>query len=163
MMPAPPFEEVVARHAAMIRRIAAAHEADAGAREDLVQDILFAVWRALPSFRGEAGLRSFIARVAANRAVTHVQKALRRPACTELSGDLAASDASPETHAIGLDETARLLAAVRALPIGLREPALLALEGLSQTEIAGVLGVTPNAVAIRMSRARLALRKLIGG
>ena len=161
MTSAPPFEEVMA-HAGMIRRIAAAHEANASAREDLVQDILLALWRALPGFRGEGSLRSFVARVAANRAVTHVQRAVGRPAAADLPCDLASPDASPESAAIALDETARLAAAVRALPLGLREPALLALEGLSPAEIAGVLGLTPNAVAIRMTRARSALRNLLG-
>lgn len=159
---APSFDQVISYYLPMIRRIAAAHESNVGAREDLVQDTLCAVWRALPSFRGEGGLRNFIARIAANRAVTHVQRALRLPASTELTGELATSEPGPEARAIAIDEKAQLVTALRALPLGLREPALLALEGLTQHEIASVLGVTPNAVAIRMSRARAELRKLIG-
>jgi RNA polymerase sigma-70 factor (ECF subfamily) len=88
---APSFDRVVAEHLAMISRIAAAHESNLSAREDLVQDIFCAVWRALPKFRGEAGLRSFIARIATNRAVTHVQGALRLPDSSEPPPDLAAS------------------------------------------------------------------------
>jgi RNA polymerase sigma-70 factor (ECF subfamily) len=63
---------------------------------------------------------------------------------------------------MALDDKERLLRALRTLPIGLREPALLTLEGLTQQEIAGVLGITPNAVAIRMMRAKSQLRKLLG-
>jgi RNA polymerase sigma factor (sigma-70 family) len=159
---APSFEQVIVDHLPMIRRIAAAHESNASAREDLIQDILCALWRALPNFKGEGSLRGFIARVAANRAITHVQRELKLPESSELIGDLAASEAGPEAHAIAIDEKARLLSALRRLPIGLREPALLALEGLTQQEIADVLGITPNAVAIRMTRARSELRKLIG-
>ena len=147
----------------MIRRIAAAHESNATVREDLVQDILCAVWRALPTFRGDGSLRGFIARIAANRAVTHVHRAMHLPDSAALPGDLAATEPGPEAHAIAVDEKARLGAALRTLPIGLREPALLALEGFTQQEIAGVLGITPNAVAIRMTRARSLFRKLIGG
>jgi RNA polymerase sigma-70 factor (ECF subfamily) len=160
---APSFDQVISHYLPMIRRITAAHESNASAREDLVQAILCAVWRALPNFRGESGLRSFIARIAANRAVTHFQRALKMPDSAELTSDLAASEPGPEAHAIAIDEKARLVTALRALPIGLREPALLALEGLTQHEIASVLGITPNAVAIRMTRARSELRKLIGG
>lgn len=155
----PRFEQVVQDHGAMIARIAGAHEADRAAREDLVQDIFCAVWRALPAYRGECGLRAFVARIAANRAVTHVRTALRRPAPGELRESLPASDPSPETRAIARDDADRLTCAVRALPLGLREAALLALEGLTHAEIAEVLGVSPNAVAIRMSRARNELRK----
>jgi RNA polymerase sigma-70 factor (ECF subfamily) len=88
----------------MIRRIAAARESNASAREDVVQDILCAIWRALPNFRGEGNLRAFIARAAANRAVTHVQRVLKLPAWAELTGDLLASGPGPEAHAIAVDE-----------------------------------------------------------
>ena len=158
----PPFDDIVANHLAMVRRIAAAYESDPSAREDLIQDILCAVWRALPHFRGEGGLRGFIARIAANRAVTHVQRALRVPDSTELTDDLVASTSGPEAQAMRFDDQEKLSRALRGLPIGLREPALLALEGLTQQKIAGVLGITPNAVAIRMTRARAQLRKLLG-
>lgn len=160
---APSFEQAVVDHLPMIRRIAAAHESNASIREDVVQDILCAVWRALPNFRGEGSLRSFIARVAANRAVTHVQRALKVPDSSELTRDLVASEPGPEEHAIAVDEKERVVAALRALSIGLREPALLVLEGLTQQEIAHVLGITPNAVAIRIMRAKYQLRKLVGG
>ena len=162
MTVAPPFEQVLADHLPMIRRIAAAHEANPSVRDELVQDILLALWRALPAFRGEAALQSFVARVAANRAVTHVQRAIRRPSSAPLPGDVEAFGASPEAQIIALDTSERLASAVRALAISLREPALLALEGVSQAEIADILGISPNAVAIRMSRARAELRKLMG-
>ena len=159
---APSFEQAIANHLPMIRRIAAAHEANATARQDLVQDILYAVWRSLRSFRGEGSLRGFIARIATNRAVSHVQKALKLPELAEPPDDLEASEPGPEAHAVAMDEAGQLLRALRLLPIGLREPALLALEGLTQQEIASVLGITPNAVAIRMTRARSELRKSMG-
>ncbi len=160
---APEFDQVVRDHGGMIARIAAAHEADPAVREDLVQEILCALWRSLPGFRGEGSLRAFVARVAANRAVSHVRRALRRPGEDALPETLAAPEPGPETAAIDRDESHRLMGAVRGLPLGLRETALLALEGLSHEEIAGVLGVTANAVAIRMSRARTELKRRIGG
>ena len=153
---APSFDEVIADHLAMVRRMAAAYESNPSLRDELVQDILCAVWRALPHFRGEGSLRGFIA------AVTHVQRALRVPDSTELTNDLAACESSPEAHAMAIDDKERLVKALRILPIGLREPALLALEGLTPQEIAGILGITPNAVAIRMTRAKSQLRKLLG-
>ena len=159
----PPFDEVARDHGAMIARIAAAHEADRAAREDLVQDILCALWRALPGWRGDGALRAFVARVAANRAVTHVQRALRRPGREALPEDLASPGDGPEAQLIARDEAERLLDAVRRLPLGLKAAALLALEGLSHAEIASALGVTANAVAVRMTRARAELRKSIGG
>jgi RNA polymerase sigma-70 factor (ECF subfamily) len=162
MTSAPGFDLVVAENLAMIRRIAAAHELNPSAREDLTQDILYAVWRALPKFRGEGTLRGFVARIATNRAITHIDRAVGGPSSVELKADLATADFNPEERAIASDRAARLATAIQALPIGLREPAVLALEGLTAREVAGVLGITPNAVTIRMTRARAELRKLIG-
>jgi RNA polymerase sigma-70 factor (ECF subfamily) len=50
---------------------------------------------------------------------------------------------------------------VRALPLGHRQVVTLLLEGLSQREIAEVLGTTENAVNVRASRARTAMRALL--
>ena len=59
------------------------------------------------------------------------------------------------------EDGARLLSAMQGLPIGLRQVLTLALEELPQGEIADVLGITENAVAIRMHRARRLLRTLL--
>ncbi len=68
------FDEVAGLHGPMIRRIAASYEADPEVRRELHQDVLMAVWRALPSWRGEASVRTFAARVAHNRGVDHVAR-----------------------------------------------------------------------------------------
>jgi RNA polymerase sigma factor (sigma-70 family) len=56
-------------------------------------------------------------------------------------------------------ERARLLRAVPELPETLRGVVVLRLEGLNDREIADVLGVSPNNVAVRLTRARDALRR----
>ena len=48
---APPFETIVADYGPLISRIASSYEADPSLREDLTQQILLAVWQALPSWR----------------------------------------------------------------------------------------------------------------
>ena len=146
----------------MIKRIASSHEAQPSLLEDLMQDIYFAIWRALPSFRGDSSLRTFVARIATNRAVTHVARAVKSPASLELHEDIPAPGDNPERQAIALNRGERLASAVRSLPLAYRQPAMLALEGLTPTEMAEVLGITTNAVSIRMSRAKALLRRLMG-
>jgi len=146
----------------MIKRIASSHEAQPPLLEDLMQDIYFAIWRALPSFRGDSSLRTFVARIATNRAVTHVARAVKSPTSLELHEGIPTPDDNPERQAIALDRGARLASAVRSLPLAYRQPAMLALEGLTPGETAEVLGITTNAVSIRMSRAKALLRRLMG-
>jgi RNA polymerase sigma-70 factor (ECF subfamily) len=159
----PSFEQIVLDYGPMIKRIASSYEADTQLAEELVQDTLFAIWSALPSFRGDASMRTFVAKIATNRAVTHIRRTLRRARTIELSLDVPASGAGPEDQVIALDEHTRLLAAVRSLPLAYRQAALLALEGLACAEVASVLGISVNAVAVRMSRAKDLLRERMGG
>ena len=147
----------------MIKRIAASHEANAHLAEELVQEILFALWKALPSFRGEGSLRAFVARIATNRAVSHVQQALRLNEDGEITEQLAAPGETPESRVMALDQNARLLAAVRTLPFGYRQVVMLTLEDFNGEEIASVLGISANAVAIRMCRAKDILRARLRG
>jgi RNA polymerase sigma factor (sigma-70 family) len=142
----------------MCQRLAASHESDADRARDLTQDILVAVWRAWPAFRGQCSERTYVARIAQYRIATHVEKAVREPRVAPLCENLVAHAPTPEDAAIRSDEREKLKALVRALPIALREVAVLMLEGFSPAEIADTLGISVNAVAIRATRAREALR-----
>jgi RNA polymerase sigma-70 factor (ECF subfamily) len=152
------LRRILARYAPLCQRLASSHESDRELARDLAQDILVAVWRAWPSFRGQCSERTFVARIAQYRIATHVSRAVRIPPQAELSEDLAAPAPSPEDVAIHADQREKVAACVRALPIALREVAVLLMEGFTPAEIADTLGISPNAVAIRGSRARAELR-----
>lgn len=87
--------------------------------------------------------------------------ARRRRAALEDAEALADTQPAPEPVATREQEAARLLEAVRRLPIGLRQAVTLRLEGMSHAEIAAVLGITENNVAVRLNRARDRLRTLM--
>ena len=147
----------------MVTRIARSYEADPGRAEDLVQDIHLAVWRALPRFKANAGLRTYIARIAHNRAISHVGREMRRPLSYGLDEDLPAAGLSPEDLAVESDARRKLEQAVRRLPIGQRVVATLALEGFTPEEVAAVLGITPAAASVRLHRAQTQLRDWFKG
>jgi len=158
----PDFETALATHEGLIRRIAASYEADGARAEDLAQEIALALWRALPRFRAESSLRTFVARIAHNRAVAHVVRAMRNPRLAELDETARGEDAGPEEEAMTSSERRRLLGAVRRLPLGHRQVVTLFLEGFSMGEIAETLGLSENNAAVRMNRARVRLRELLG-
>jgi RNA polymerase sigma-70 factor, ECF subfamily len=155
----PGLDRVLRAHAPMVHRLAASHEANPERARDLAQDILVAVWRGWPAFRGQCSERTYVARIAQYRIATYVDRAVREPPLAPLSEELVAAERTPEDQAIQHDERARLTALVRRLPISLREVAVLLLEGFSPGEIADTLGLTPNAVSLRGTRAREQLRE----
>jgi RNA polymerase sigma-70 factor (ECF subfamily) len=156
------FEALVREHQAMIGRICASYEHNRDLARDLAQDVLFAVWRALPAHRGESSLKTFVARIAQFRAISHVARSSRMPAHQAIDENLLDHGALPDVQVIAADERDRLLAAVRRLPLTYREPAVLTLEGFTPGEVAVSLGISQDLVAVRLSRARVLLRKLLG-
>lgn len=155
------INEVVAQHGSLILRVATSYEADWHRAADLAQEIVLAVWKALPQFRGEASLRAFVARIAQNRCISHVIQEGGRHRTAELTEELPSGGEGPEEAAIATDRRERLLAAVRRLPLAYRAAVTLSLEDLSTLEIADALGVSTNAVAIRLTRAKGLLRKML--
>jgi RNA polymerase sigma factor (sigma-70 family) len=157
------YARVLEEHGQAIRRLATTYERDAGRREDLEQDIWIAIWQALPSFRGDCSLRTFVFRIAHNRAVSHIQSHRRHSSAT-LATDAPLFDprVSPEDSAALMQRHDRLHAAVQQLPLAMRQVVVLMLEGLSHREIGDVVGTSEANVAVRLTRAKTALRVLLG-
>jgi RNA polymerase sigma factor (sigma-70 family) len=157
----PSFDRIVAEHGALVSRIAMTYEADPTLREDLTQQIFLAVWQALPTFRADSSLRTFIARIAQNRSISFVAKQVRQGPVAEIPEQLAANMPTPEESAIEASEHRMLLEATRRLPVPQKEVIILVLEGFSYAEIAEMLNIAPNALALRLSRAKSALKKML--
>lgn len=154
------FGRVIAEHGPALRRLARSYALSQTDGDDLYQEICFAIWRALPSFRGEASIRTFVFRIGHNRGLTH--RARRKPDPTELDESVADGQPGPETLLRISLRRQRLVSAVAQLPEGYRRVVAMSLEGLETAEIAEVLGVSDNSVAIRLTRARKMLRALMG-
>ena len=150
-------------HDPALRRLAFSYERDPSRQQDLMQEIWLAVWQALPRFRGECSERTFVFRIAHNRAVTHVDHYHRRQAdALDEDAPVAAPGPDPEHSLSAQQRHDRLRAAVQALPIAMRQVVVLTLEGLSHAEVAEITGITENNVAVRLSRARAQLARLLG-
>jgi RNA polymerase sigma factor (sigma-70 family) len=150
------------QHDRALRRMVGSYERDPSKQQDLLQDIWLAVWQALPRFRGECSERTFVFRIAHNRAVSHVDHWHRRRA-DALDEDAPVPDPQPDPErALSTQQRhERLRHAVQQLPLALRQVAVLSLEGLTHAEIAEVAGITENNVAVRLTRARAALSRML--
>jgi RNA polymerase sigma factor (sigma-70 family) len=155
------FEQVIAEHGALIRRIARSYEANRALADELVQDIHVALWEALPRFRGDAQLRTFVGKVAHNRAISHVAKEARRPRSVELDDAWPDPATRPDQAAERAEARTRLEHAVARLSLGSRLVVTLALEGFSPEEIANVLGINVSAASVRLHRAKTQLQELL--
>lgn len=159
------FDRILREHGATIARLAYSYEAVASIREELMQEIALAIWQALPHFRGECSERTFVFRIAHNRGLTHVWR--RRPPQQSLDeleeiDEPADPRPHPEEQAVRTSRRARLMLAIQSLPVTHKQMIVLMLEGLSHAEMGEVLGITENNVAVRLTRARKALKDVMG-
>lgn len=157
------FEEVLGEHGPALARLAAAYERRPALREELLQDIAVALWQALPSFRGDASMKTFVLRVATNRAMTHLARRPPPTAGLDEAVDVPADEPSPEAAADMAWRSARLMRAVEDLPLPLKQVMSLALEGLPPPDIAAVLGLGESNVSVRLHRAKAKLRETLAG
>ncbi|HET7250252.1 MAG TPA: sigma-70 family RNA polymerase sigma factor [Gemmatimonadales bacterium] len=155
------FDRLLKEHGPALSRLAFGYEKVAAAREDLMQEIALAIWQALPRFRGECSERTFVFRIAHNRGLTHAVR--RPPAHDSLTEEREHIDPRPlpDEHAARAHRRDWLRAAIRRLTPLYREVIMLTLEELSTAEIAEILGITENNVAVRLSRARQSLKQAL--
>jgi RNA polymerase sigma-70 factor (ECF subfamily) len=151
------FERLASAHRPAIQRLCRHHEASSEARRDLEQEILVALWRAAPSFRGDCSEKTFVLRVAHNVAVTHVTRAARERAAAPIAAPVASESASPDVLSDQRTALARIEQRLRAMDLASQQLVLLALEGCTMAEIAEVTGLSLTNVTTRLSRLRRAL------
>jgi RNA polymerase sigma-70 factor (ECF subfamily) len=156
------FDRIVRTHGEALSRFAWGYVDNAADHDDLMQNVLIAIWQALPRFRGAASERTFVFRIAHNRGCSFVG---RRRDHDPLPVDAPIADPRPSPDE-ALDEARRreqLARAVRTLPDAQRQAVLLRLEGFSLNEIAALQGTSEANVSVRLTRGRDRLRELLGG
>lgn len=155
------LHRLLAANGPALLRLAASYTNTASDRDDLVQDIAIALWKALPKFRGDCSERTFLFRVAHNRAIDYLRQ--RRASTTSLDDDTPVRDTrpNPEVGFAQEQQGERLRQAIHRLPLAYRQVITLMLEEMSYGEIAQVLGVTETNVGVRLNRARQLLRELL--
>jgi RNA polymerase sigma-70 factor (ECF subfamily) len=159
-----------ARMLAVARRLLR-NEEDA---RDTVQDAFLNAFRALPRFRADAKLSTWLYRIVTNAALLTLRSASRPPAGSRepLLPTFAEDGHHPEPvdllpvtaeAALQSKETRALVrACIEQLPTRYRAVVILRdIEELDTAETAARLGITENAVKIRLHRARQALMTLI--
>ncbi len=144
-----------------LRRYARALTRDADRADDLVQDCIERAIRKRRLWSPTGPLRAWLFKMLLNLYRNELRHRRRRGDQIPLDG-LAAEPAipAPQPGRIALNEIAR---AIDLLPHEQREALLLvALDGASYQEAAGIIGIPAGTLMSRLGRARAALRNLTG-
>ncbi len=118
-----------------------------GYAEDLLQEIWLQIWRSLETFKSRSTLETWAYRIALNTCLGH-RRAVRPAADSidELTNTIAAPDIDDDFSLLE-DFAASLNAVDRAV-------LLLHLDDRNADDMADIVGISPNAIAIRLTRIR---------
>jgi RNA polymerase sigma-70 factor (ECF subfamily) len=154
------FEEWMEAHGAIVHRIVNGFAAGAD-RADLLQEVLLAVWKAAPAYRGEAKVTTFLYRVSHNAALLWARgernHRRRIVSAAENAQRAQRAQAAPEPRLAAVYEAIRQLSPVD------RSLVLLWLDELAYREIAAVLGLSESNIGVKLNGIKNHLAALLKG
>jgi RNA polymerase sigma-70 factor (ECF subfamily) len=150
--------ELYRRHGAAVHAVAYRLTASAADADDVLQDVFVGLPEALRRFDGRGSFEGWLRRVAARTALMRMRRATRRGE-VELDSDTSTAPAAAMDTGARVD----IERALAALAPGLRAVFVLReVEGYSHAEIAEIMGLRAGTSEVRLHRARLRLRELLG-
>jgi len=151
------FESLVRAYSTELYRYAYWLCRDRFTAEDLVQEAFARAWRGWQNLRDGAATKSWLYTILRNEHARLYER--KRPEIDD-SQEL---DEIVDTGSGSVFDQFEMRQALEALPPTYREPLLLqVLGGFSCAEIGDMLKISEGAVMTRLTRARLALRKIVG-
>jgi RNA polymerase sigma-70 factor (ECF subfamily) len=124
--------------------------------DDLYQETVYNLWKAYPKFRGESSFSTWIYRIALNTCISRLRKETRQPTKTSFSLCINLP-ADPIENDEDIKELYNLIYQLKSIDKAI---ILLWLEEKSYQEIANIVGLTVNNVAVRIKRIKDKLKSM---
>ena len=132
-------------------------------RNDLLQEVLLAVWKSIPAFRGQAKPTTYLYRVSHNAALLWIRTEKNYRRRVEQFGASAPRGSVTDPDSLTDQRLANLYVAIRLLKPVDRSLILLLLDGLSYREMAEVLGLSESNVGVKINRIKIQLTQTLKG
>ena len=153
------FITAIKNNEGLIYKVASIYTNSADDRNDLVQEIIYQLWKSFDSFKQTASVSTWMYRIAMNVAIYHLKKAKRKISTVEI--DIQSLDLQ-ETDNKEFEEKLQLLR-YHLNKLGLLDKGIvmLYLENKSYGEIAQIIGISQSNVGTKISRIKEKLRMQI--
>ena len=152
------FEALYTEHAGRVYALCLRLTSNPVEARELTQDTFVRAWEALPSFRGDANLTTWLHRIAVNAMLMQRRSNRRRLSRVSLAeDDREDGDVVPEGSVAPADvgSAIDLERAIAALPPGVRRAFVMHdVEGYSHEEIARMTGLAAGTLRAQLHRAR---------
>ncbi|HVF15144.1 MAG TPA: RNA polymerase sigma factor, partial [Acidimicrobiales bacterium] len=153
------FAQIVDHYDHRLRGLAYRLLGDRDRMDDVLQEAYVKAFRSLPRFKGESALGTWLYRIVYNACVDDLRS---RKGTVPLDDQRDTADARPDPADVAIGRR-DLAAALATLPPDQKAAVLLVdAYGLDYAEAADALGVAAGTIGSRLSRARTALRIVLG-
>ena len=151
------FLEMIAAQKRIIYKVCYIYAKDQDDLNDLFQETVLNLWKSYPHFRGDSKLTTWVYRIAMNTCITFLRRSNTRPQTIPITAEVAGQFADEEGTASQRQELYKLINQLGKLE---RALILLWLEERSYQEMAEILGISKNNVAVKLNRVREKLKKM---
>ncbi len=152
------FIALLSEHQNIVHKVCRLYQPAASDRTDLFQEVVLAAWKGFHSFKGDAKFSTWLYRVALNTAISFYRKEKRRPAPAHFAEDMlnipAADDSGGEA-----EQRDALYKCINDLSAIDKALVMLYIEDYNHADIAGMLGITANHVAVKLTRIKSKLKE----
>jgi RNA polymerase sigma-70 factor (ECF subfamily) len=159
------FDRIVEHYSSDIAALASRLLGWSGEIEDVTQDIFLAAFLGLKKFRCDCSLRTWLFTITVNKCRSYrYKRMLQRRRISQVADEaVGASDGTAEKASMDNETFDRIRRAIQALPAKYREAVVLRyLQELPAEQISRILGISKNALQVRLNRARARLKDDLG-
>lgn len=153
------FIAAIQQNEGLIYKVATFYTNNKDDRDDVVQEIIYSLWKSFDSFKQNSSLSTWMYQVAMNVAVFHLKRSKKAVTTIPIDTDLLNS---PESIADDAEEKLKILQEhIRDLNLLDKGIVMLYLENKSHEEIAQIIGISKTNVGTRLSRIKEKLKTKI--
>ena len=153
------FVQLIRDNNGLILKVCNLYAAAVPDRQDLYQEIVVQLWRAIPKFRNESKLTTWMYRVALNTAISDYRKQQRAITTTELNF-LTKEIADQDEYTDKEEKLKSLYSAISNLSEIEKAIVMLYLDDKPYEEMEDILGINQNNLRVKMNRIKEKLRQL---
>ena len=153
------FDALYKAHKPMVLQLCLGYaKGDVELASDLCQEVLINTWNALPGFRAEASVKTWIYRITVNTCLLYLRKESKSPIAPINMGTMEREVPIPEGES---NASKALYKAIGELPPLDRFIIMLVLEELEYEEIERIVGISAVNLRVRIHRIRRKMKKSI--
>jgi RNA polymerase sigma factor (sigma-70 family) len=153
------FNELFEKHYAKVFRLCKGYfSGNEALASDSAQEVFIKIWESLDSFRGESSISTWIYRISVNTCLLYLRKqSTKKEKVTDVFPSIAAEQYSFEEE----EKLQKMYACIQKLEEKDKMITLMMLEGIGYQEISEVLGITEEALRVRIHRIKKNLTQCV--